>query len=157
PGDPVVVMGSPRASRVKEIVTFDGPLELAVAGDAVTLTLDDEIDVGRGDLLVRPEAPAEFADQFAAHLVWMKEEALVPGRSYWAKLGARTVSATVTALKHRIDVDSGVHIAARTLGLNEIGFCNLATSVPVAFDPYDKCRDTGGFILIDRLTQETAA
>ena len=156
PGDPVLVMGSARSSRVKEIVTFDGLLPRAVAGDAVTLTLDDEIDVSRGDLLVNPQAPAEFADQFAAHLVWMKEETLVPGRSYWLKIGTRTVSATVTALKHRIDVDSGAHIAAHTLDINEIGFCNLATSVPVAFDPYAKSRETGGFILIDRLTQETA-
>src|SRR5216683_2272648 len=129
----------------------------AASGDAVTLTFDDEIDVSRGDLLVDPKAPAEFADQFAAHLVWMKEETLVPGRSYWLKIGMRTVSATVTALKHRINVDSGAHVAARTLDINEIGFCNLATSVPIAFDPYEKSRDTGGFILIDRLTQETAA
>ena len=157
PGDPIRVMGSTRGSRVREIVSFAGSLARAAAGDAVTLTLEDEIDVARGDLLVHPEAPAEFADQFAAHLVWMKDEALVPGRSYWLKLGTRTVSATITALKHRIDVDSGAHVAARTLALNEIGFCNLATSVPVAFDLYAKGRDTGGFILIDRLTQETAA
>ncbi len=157
PGDPVQVMGAARTSRVKEIVTFDGPLARASAGDAVTLTFEDEIDISRGDLLVDPAAPAEFADQLAAHLVWMKDEPLVPGRSYWLKIGARTVAATVTALKHRIDVDSGAHIAARTLANNEIGFCNLATSVPIAFDAYAKNRDTGGFILIDRLTQETAA
>src|SRR5713101_6583137 len=157
PGDPILVMGSARSSRIKEIVTFDSVVPRAAAGDAVTLTFDDEIDVSRGDLLVDPQAPAEFADQFAAHLVWMKEEALVPGRSYWLRIGTRTVSATVTALKHRINVDSGAHVAARTLDINEIGFCNLATSVPIAFDPYEKSRDTGGFILIDRLTQETAA
>jgi bifunctional enzyme CysN/CysC len=157
PGDLVQVMGAAHSSRVKEIATFDGPLARASMGDAVTLTLEDEIDVSRGDLLVNPAAPAEFADQFAAHLVWMKDEALVPGRSYWLKIGTRTASATVTALKHRIDVDSGAHVAARTLGINEIGFCNVATSVPVAFDAYAKNRDTGGFILIDRLTQETAA
>ncbi len=157
PGDAVLVMGSNRSSRVKEIVTFDGKLAEAVMGDAVTLTLEDEIDIARGDLLVRPEAPAEFADQFAAHLVWMKEAPLVPGRSYWLKLGARTVSATVTQIKHKIDVDSGAHVAARTLALNEIGVCNLATSLPTAFDPYKDGRDTGGFILIDRLTQETSA
>jgi bifunctional enzyme CysN/CysC len=113
--------------------------------------------MSRGDLLVHPQARAEFADQFAAHVVWMKEERLVPGRSYWLKLGTRTVPATITALKHRIDVDTGAHVAARMLGANEIGFCNLATSVPIAFDPYKTSRDTGGFILIDRLTQETAA
>jgi bifunctional enzyme CysN/CysC len=157
PGDPVRVMGATATSRVREIVTFDGRLDRAGAGDAVTLTLEDEIDLARGDLLVPPEAPAEFADQFAAHLVWMKEEALVPGRSYWLKLGTRTVSATVTALKHRLDIDRGGHVAARTLERDDIGFCNLATSVPVAFDPYARSRPTGGFILIDRLTQETAA
>src|SRR5205085_7990490 len=116
PGDPVLVMGSGRQSRIKEVVTFDGLLDRAVTGDAVTLTFTDEIDVSRGDLLVDPQARAEFADQFAAHLVWMKEERLVPGRSYWLKLGTRTVPATITALKHRIDVDTGAHVAARTLG-----------------------------------------
>jgi bifunctional enzyme CysN/CysC len=157
PGDPVLVMGSGRQSRIKEIVTFDGTLDNASAGEAVTLTFTDEIDVSRGDLLVHPQARAEFADQFAAHVVWMKEERLVPGRSYWLKLGTRTVPATITALKHRIDVDTGAHIAARTLAANEIGFCNVATSVPIAFDSYETSRDTGGFILIDRSTQETAA
>jgi bifunctional enzyme CysN/CysC len=157
PGDPIQVMGAARASRVKEIVTFDGKPARAAAGEAVTLTLEDEIDVSRGDMLVHPQAPCEFADQFAAHLVWMKEEALVPGRSYWLKCGTRTVSAAVTMLKHRIDVNTGAHAAARRLELNEIGYCNIATSTPLAFDPYKKCRATGGFILIDRLTQETAA
>jgi bifunctional enzyme CysN/CysC len=157
PGDPVQVMGSSRASRVKEIVTFDGPLARASAGDAVTLTLEDEIDVSRGDMLVHPQSPCEFADQFAAHLVWMKEDALVPGRSYWLKSGTRIVSASVTGLKHRIDVNTGAHAAARTLELNEIGYCNIATGTPLAFDPYKKSRATGGFILIDRMTQETAA
>jgi len=134
-GDPILVMGSARSSRIKDIVTFEGLVPRAAAGDAVTLTFDDEIDVSRGDLLADPQAPAEFADQFAAHLVWMKEETLVPGRSYWLRIGTRTVSATVTALTHRINVDSGAHVAARTLEINEIGFCNLATSVPIAFDP----------------------
>ena len=157
PGDPVVVMGSGRQSRVKEIVTFDGRLPLAIAGDAVTLTLEDEIDISRGDLLAAPQARAEFADQFAATLVWMKEESLIPGRSYWLKLGTRTVAATVTTIKHGIDVDTGAHLAAHTLGSNEIGFCNISTATPVAFDPYDANRETGGFILIDRFTQETAA
>jgi len=157
PGDPVVVMGSGRQSRIKEIVTFDGRLPRASAGDAVTLTLEDEIDISRGDLLVAPQTRAEFADQFAATLVWMKEESLIPGRSYWLKLGTRTVAATVTTIKHRIDVDTGAHLAAHTLGSNEIGFCNISTATPVAFDPYDANRETGGFILIDRFTQETAA
>ena len=157
PGDTVVAAGSALVSRVKEIETFDGTAALAVSGDAVTLVLEDEIDIARGDLLVAPLAPPEFADQFAAHLLWMKEEPLVPGRSYWLKIGTRTASATVSGLKHRVDVDSGAHIAARMLALNEIGFCNLALNAPIAFDPYARCRETGGFILIDRLTQETAA
>jgi bifunctional enzyme CysN/CysC len=157
PGDPIVVTGSGVTTRVKEIVTFDGTVERAASGDAVTLTFADEIDVTRGDLLTSPKSRAEFADQFAAHLIWMKEEQLVPGRSYWLKLGTKTVPATVTALKHRIDVDNGAHVAARTLALNEIGFCNLSTTQPIAFDPYTANRDTGGFILIDRFTNETAA
>jgi bifunctional enzyme CysN/CysC len=155
-GDKIVAMGSGVESAVKEIVTFDGPVERAAAGDAVTLTFADDIDVARGDLLVGARARAEFADQFAAHVIWMKEERLVPGRSYWLKLGTRTVPATVTALKHRIEVDHGAHVVARTLGLNEIGYCNLSTAQPIAFDPYKVSRDTGGFILIDRFTNETA-
>jgi bifunctional enzyme CysN/CysC len=156
PGDPIVVMGSGIETRVKEIVTFDGPVARASAGDAVTLALADEVDVTRGDLLVSPRARAELADQLAAHVIWMKDERLVPGRSYWLKLGTRTVPATVTALKHRIDVDTGKHVAVRTLALNEIGYCNLSTSQPIAFDPYKVNRDTGAFILIDRFTNETA-
>jgi bifunctional enzyme CysN/CysC len=156
PGDRIVVMGSGVETTIKKILTFDGPVERAEAGDAVTLTLTQEVDVTRGDLLVGARSRAEFADQFAAHVIWMKDEPLVPGRTYWLKLGARTVAATVTALKHRIDVDSAAHVAARTLNLNEIGFCNLSTTQPIAFDPYDVSRDTGGFILIDRFTNETA-
>jgi bifunctional enzyme CysN/CysC len=156
PGDPIVVTGSGVTTRIKEIVTFEGTVERAETGDAVTLTFIDEIDVTRGDLLTSPKSRAELADQFAAHLIWMKEEQLVPGRSYWLKIGARTVPATVTALKHRIDVDNGAHIAARSLALNEIGFCNLSVTPPIAFDPYAANRDTGGFILIDRFTNETA-
>jgi bifunctional enzyme CysN/CysC len=155
-GDTVLVMGSGIETRVKSIVTYDGEIERAEAGDAVTLTFTDEVDITRGDLLVAPRARAEYADQFAAHVVWMKEDRLVPGRSYWLKLGTRTVPATVTALKHRIDIESSKHVAARTLGLNEIGFCNLSTASALAFDPYTASRETGGFILIDRFTNETA-
>jgi bifunctional enzyme CysN/CysC len=156
PGDPVLVAGSGRVSRVEEIVTFDGNPTRSEAGDAVTLTLCDEIDIARGDVLAAPAEPPEYVDQFAAHVIWMSEDPLVPGRSYLLKIGARTVPATVTALKHRIDVDSLAHLADKTLALNEIGFCNLATAVPVAFDPYAVNRDTGAFILIDRFTNETA-
>jgi bifunctional enzyme CysN/CysC len=156
PGDPIVVSGSGIQSRVKQIVTFDGAVARADAGDAVTLTFADDIDVARGDLLAGPKSRPEFADQLAAHIIWMKEEPLVPGRSYWLKIGTRTVPATITALKHRIDVNSAAHVAARSLGLNEIGFCNLSTAQPIAFDPYAANRETGGFILIDRFTNETA-
>jgi bifunctional enzyme CysN/CysC len=156
PGEPVLVAGAGRTTRVKEIVTFDGPLDRAVAGDAITLTIEDEIDIARGDLLADPREPPEFVDQFAAHLVWMSGQPLVPGRSYLLKIGTRTVPATVTALKHRIDVDTLAHLADRTLALNEIGFCNLSTAMPVAFDNYAADRATGGFILIDRFTNETA-
>lgn len=117
----------------------------------------DGIEIGEAPADQPPPVPAEFADQFAAHLVWLKEAALVPGRSYWLEIGARKVSATVTALKHRVDLDSGAHVATRALGRNEIGYCNFATSAPVAFDPYAKRHETGAFILIDRQTQETAA
>ena len=142
--------GSRRSSR------FDGPLDCAAEGDAVTLTLDSEIDIARGDLLADPRDPPECVDQFAAHVIWLSEQPLVPGRSYLLKIGTRTVPATVTALKHRIDIETLAHLADKTLGLNEIGFCNLSTAAPVAFDPYAVNRDTGAFILIDRFTNETA-
>ncbi|HTQ34773.1 MAG TPA: sulfate adenylyltransferase subunit CysN [Stellaceae bacterium] len=156
PGDPIVVTGTGVTATIKDIVTFDGTLGRAAPGDAVTLTFTDEIDVTRGDLLTSPDARATFADQFAAHVIWMKDEPLVPGRSYWLKLGAQTAPASVTAIKHRIDINTGAHIAARALALNEIGFCNLSVARPIAFDPYKVNRDTGGFILIDRASNDTA-
>ncbi len=156
PGDAVLVAGSGQSARVKEIVTFDGTLARAAEGDAVTLTLDSEIDIARGDLLADPHDPPECVDQFAAHVIWLSEQPMVPGRSYLLKIGTRTVPATITTLKHRIDTDTLAQLADKTLGLNEIGFCNLSTAVPVAFDPYTANRDTGAFILIDRLTNETA-
>ena len=156
PGDLIVVAGSGRKTRVKEIVTFDGSLPRAETGDAVTLTVTDEIDISRGDVLADPRDPPECVDQFAAQLIWMSEQPLVPGRSYLLKIGPRTVPATVTALKHRIDVESMAHLAEKSLGANEIGFCNLSTAAPVAFDPYRVNRETGAFILIDRFTNETA-
>jgi bifunctional enzyme CysN/CysC len=156
PGDEVLVTGSGRSARVKKIVTFDGVLDRAQEGDAVTLTFESEIDIARGDLLADNREPPEFVDQFAAHVLWMSNHPLVPGRSYLLKIGTRTVTGTVTALKHRVDVNTLAHLADRTLGLNEIGFCNLSTTVPVAFDPYAVNRETGAFILIDRFTNETA-
>ena len=156
PGDEVLVAGSRRSARVKEIVSFDGALARAAEGDAVTLALDSEIDIARGDLLADPRDPPECVDQFAAHVIWLSEQPLVPSRSYLLKIGTRTVPATITALKHRIDVETLAQLADKTLGLNEIGFCNLATATPIAFDPYKANRHTGAFILIDRLTNETA-
>jgi bifunctional enzyme CysN/CysC len=156
PGDEVLVAGSRRSARVKEIVSFDGALARAAQGDAVTLALDSEIDIARGDLLADPRDPPECVDQFAAHVIWLSDQPLVPGRSYLLKIGTRTVPATITALKHRIDIETLAQLADKILSLNEIGFCNLATATPIAFDPYKANRHTGAFILIDRLTNETA-
>jgi bifunctional enzyme CysN/CysC len=156
PGDEVLVTGSGRAVRLKEIVSFDGACCGAQQGDAVTLTFETDVDIARGEMLADPREPPEFVDQFAAHVIWLSDHPLVPGRSYLLKIGARTVPATVTALKHRIDIGTLAHLADRTLRLNEIGFCNLSTAAPVAFDPYAVCRETGAFILIDRFTNETA-
>lgn len=155
-GDEALLAGSGRSARLEQIVTFEGSTEEAREGEAVTLTLDTDLDIARGDLLADPRDPPECVDQFAAHVVWTSEQPLVPGRSYLLKIGARTVPAAVTALKYRIDVETLAHLADRTLALNEIGFCNLSTSAPVSFDPYAVCRDTGSFILIDRFTNETA-
>jgi len=157
PGDPVAVARSGRTSTVKRIVTGDGDLPEASAGDAVTLVLADEIDASRGDILVPPAARPELSDQFAAHVLWMAEEELLPGRQYLLKSATRTVPAQVTSLKHKIDVNRFDHLAAKTLQLNEVGVANLALAEPLAFDPYSENRDTGGFILIDRFTNATVA
>ena len=155
PGDKIVVAASGRQSTVARIVTYDGDLEEARAGDAVTLTLEDEIDIARGDIIVEPTARPDVADQFAAHLLWMAEEPLLPGRNYLMRIGTQYAPAKVTALKHKVDVDTLEHLAGRTLALNEIGFCNFSTSVQIAFDPYEENRETGAFILIDRYTNAT--
>ena len=155
PGDKVVVAASGRESIVDRIVTYDGDLPEAKAGDAVTLTLKDEIDIPRGDILVEPTARPEVADQFAAHLLWMSEEPLLPGRNYMMRIGTQYAPTKVSALKHKVDVDTLEHLAGRTLNLNEIGFCNFSTTIPIAFDPYDENRETGAFILIDRYTNAT--
>jgi len=156
PRDRLVVAASGKESTVSRIVTADGDLQLARPGDAVTLTLTDEIDVARGDVLARSEDRPEVVDQFAAHVIWMAEDAMLPGRSYLMRIGTKYVPARVTALKHKVDVNTLEHIAAKTLGLNEIGLCNLSTSTPVALDPYSQIRQTGAFILIDRFTNATA-
>ena len=155
PGDPVTVAASGRQTKVARIVTYDGDLAEAKAGDAVTLTLADEVDIARGDLLSAPTARPEVADQFAAHVIWMGDEPLLPGRPYLMRIGASYVPVKVTALKHKLDVDTREQLAARTLALNEIGVCNLSTTSPIAFDAYAENRETGAFILIDRYSNAT--
>jgi bifunctional enzyme CysN/CysC len=154
-GDPVIVVPSGQATRVDRIVTGDGPLAHASSGDAVTITLTEEVDIARGDVLVAPTARPEVADQFAAHVIWMDEEALIPGRSYLVRAGTKVVPASVTAIKYKIDVNTQEHLAAPTLGLNDIGFCNISTASPIVFDPYDQNRKTGAFIVIDRYSNRT--
>ncbi len=155
PGDSVLVAKSGQTSRVKAIVTHDGDLPVAIAGQAVTLTLEDEIDISRGDVLSDPQARPEVADQFQAHLIWMSETELLPGRSYLIKAGARTVSATVTAIQHKIDVNSFQELAAKTLSLNEVAVVSIDTQEPLAFDPYGDNHETGAFIVIDRVSNLT--
>ncbi|MBX6376224.1 MAG: sulfate adenylyltransferase subunit CysN [Acetobacteraceae bacterium] len=155
-GDQVVVAASGRSSRIARIVTADGDLPSAEAGQAVTLTLTDEIDVARGDMLVPAADRPEMADQFAAHLLWMDEEPMLPGRTYLMRIGNLWTQASVTAIKHRLDVNTREEHAAKTLALNEIGFCNLSAAQRVPCDPYAENRATGAFILVDRYTNRTA-
>ena len=155
-GQTVIVAASGQTSVIKRIVTFDGDVIRANAGDAITLVLADEIDVIRGDALVAAHERPEVADQFAANIVWMSEEPLLPGRSYLLMCGTRIVPARVTTLKHMIDIEDLSHKNARTLGLNGIGYCTIATDSPLVFDPYATNRRMGGFILINRATNATA-
>ena len=157
PGDEVVVLPSARRSTVARVLGPDGEVARAFAGQAVTLTLADEIDISRGDVIAAAGDPPEVADQFAAHLLWMSDAPLLPGRPYWLKIGARTVSATVTEIKHRIDVNTQEHLAAKRLELNEVGYCNLSLDEPIPFEAYARNRTLGGFILIDRYDNGTAA
>jgi bifunctional enzyme CysN/CysC len=154
-GDAIVVAASGQPSRIEDIVTYDGSLETAEAGDAVTITLTDELDIARGDILVEPTARPEVSDQFAAHIIWMNDDQLMPGRSYLLRIGTKTVPATITTIKYKVDVNTWEHLAAPTLGLNDIAFCNVSTAVPVAFDPYADDRKTGSFIVIDRFKNQT--
>jgi bifunctional enzyme CysN/CysC len=156
PGDLIKVMPSARQSRVARVL-IDGDLPYATAGQSITLTLDDEIDCSRGDVICGAEAPAEVSDQFETTIVWMNDTPMLPGRSYLMKMGTRTVTASVTTLKHKVNVNTLEQMAARQLELNEIGLCNISLDQPVAFDPYTENRDTGGFILIDRMSNETMA
>ncbi len=157
PGDRIKVLPSSRESTVDRIVTMGGDLDEAVAGQSVTLTLKDEIDVSRGDVIAQAASPPEVADQFEATIVWMDDEAMLPGRPYLLKLGARTVGASITEPKHKVNVNTLEKLAAKRLELNEIGVCNLSLDAPIAFDPYADNRELGGFILIDRISNRTVA
>ena len=155
PGDTIAVARSGRTSSITRIVTQDGDAPEAVAGEAVTLTLSDEIDASRGDVICAADARPEVSDQVAANLLWMAEEEMLPGRPYMLKIGAATIPAQITDLKYKTDVNTLSHAAGKTLHLNEVGYANLSLSQPIAFDPYRENRDTGGFILIDRFTNAT--
>ncbi|MDW3216935.1 MAG: sulfate adenylyltransferase subunit CysN [Ilumatobacteraceae bacterium] len=155
PGDAVRVLPAGTTSTVDRIVTMDGDLDEAIAGQSVTLTLTDEIDASRGDLICAADAPAEVSDQFEGHVIWMHEDAMLPGRPYLMKIGTRTVGVSIANPKYRVDVNTLDHLAANTLELNEIGVCNLSLDRPIPFDPYAANRNTGGFVIIDKLTQNT--
>ncbi|MGD0131882.1 MAG: sulfate adenylyltransferase subunit CysN [Bryobacteraceae bacterium] len=154
-GERVKALPSGKESRVTRIVTQDGDYDRGIVGQSVTLTLEHEIDVSRGDLLVTAASPPGVADQFQATVIWMHEESMLPGRPYFLKIGARTVGATITSLKHKVNVNTLEHLAAKMLELNEIGICNVGLDRQIPFDPYTENRETGSFILIDRLTNET--
>lgn len=155
PGDPIRVLPSGRESKVARIVTSDGDLAQAISGQSITLTLTDEIDISRGDILATTDSPPSVAEQFEATIVWMADEPMLPGRPYLMKIGTRTVTANVSALKYKVNVNTLEHVAVTKLELNEIGICNLSSDQLIAFDPYKEDRDTGGFIMIDRLTNNT--
>ena len=155
PGDEVRSLPSGKTSRVKAVVTMDGDLPGAGAGQSVTLTLEDEIDCSRGDVLAAADSPPQVADQFESTIVWMDEEPLVVGRGYWLKLGTQTVSVTVAEPKFEIDVNSMDRLAAKTLHLNQIGVAEITTDRRVVFEPYEQNRTLGGFILVDKLTNRT--
>ncbi len=157
PGDTIRVLPSGKTSTVTRVVTLDGDLDRAVAGQSVTLCFADEIDCSRGDVIATAEAPPQVADQFEATLVWMAETEMLPGRPYWLKLGTQTVTATIQSPKYQVDVNSMDHLAAKTLSLNAIGVANLTTDRPIVFEPYAESRTLGGFILIDKLTNATVA
>jgi bifunctional enzyme CysN/CysC len=154
-GDDIIVLPSRTTSKVQDIFVGDEPSEKAGAGDAVTLRLRDEIDVARGDVLSVAAHPPDLSDQFAAHLLWMGSEPLFSGRSYLMRIGKRWVPASVTSIKYKLDVSHLEHLAAKSLVLNEIGFCNLITAQPVVFDPFEQNKEMGAFILVDRHSNQT--
>ena len=155
PGDAVVLHPSARRSTIARIVTADGDLDRAVAGQAVTLTLADEVDCSRGDVIAAAQAPMETADQFDVTLVWMAEDELLPGRSYWLKINTARVSATIMEIKYKVNVNTLEHLAGKTLHLNEIAVCTLSLTRDIPFEPYDVDPELGGFILIDRMSNAT--
>jgi len=157
PGDSVRILPSGKTSSVARIVTMDGDLDLAVAGQSVTLTLADEIDCSRGDVIATAASPPEVADQFKATIVWMAEEPLLPGRTYWMKIGTQLVGATVQPPEHAVDVNTLAELSVKTLGLNDIGVAQLYTDRPIVFEAFDDGADLGGFILIDRASNATVA
>ena len=157
PGDAVRILPSGKTTTIDRIVTLDGDLEEAVAGQSVTLTLADEVDCSRGDVIAAADAPPEAADQFEATLVWMADEAMIAGRAYWLKLATQSVSATIQQPKYEINVNTLDHLAAKTLELNGIGVVELSTDKPIVFEAYGDNRTLGGFILIDKLTNATVA
>jgi len=155
-GDRIVVARSGRSSTVKRIFVYPSELDSVETGQAATIELSDQVDVGRGDIFAPIDAPPDVADQFAAHVVWLNDSPMLPGRTYSLRIGTHSVAATITALKHATDIETGDRAAASTLAINDIGFCNLATTEPIAFDAYASNRETGAFILIDRQTGATA-
>lgn len=154
-GDEVIVMPSASRSKVARIVTSTGDLDEAQTGQSVTLTLEDEVDVSRGDVICGGQAPSLISDQFAAHLLWMREEEMLPGRQYYMKIHNKLVSASISELKHKVNVNTLEQQAGKTLELNEVGVCNISLDQAIAYDAYADNRDTGSFILIDRRTNET--
>jgi bifunctional enzyme CysN/CysC len=157
PGDRVRVLPAGRETRIASIIGPQGELAVAVAGQSVSVTLADQIDLGRGDVLAAADAPPPVADQFEATLVALHDDAILQGRSYAMKIGTKTVTATVSPLKFRLDVNTLEHMAAERLELNDIGVCELELEQPIAFEPYEQSRELGGFILIDRITHNTVA
>ena len=157
PGSAIVVLPSGQRSTVARIVTADGDLDVAQTGQAVTLTLVDEIDASRGDVIAEAKRPLGVSDQFAAHLLWLGEEPLLPGRPYWLKIGARTVSASITEIKHKVDVNTQESLAAKSIELNEVAYCNLHLDQSIPFEAYADNHALGGFILIDRQSNATVA
>ena len=157
PGDALRVLPGGKTSTVTRIVTMEGDLDEAVAGQSITLCLADEIDCSRGNVLAAAASPPEVADQFEAVIVWMADEEMLPGRAYWLKLGTQTVTANVQAPKYQVNVNTMEHLAAKTLTLNAIGMANISTDRPIVFEPYGSDHTLGGFILIDKISNATVA